>query len=174
VRSVSFDLYFLERRPGQTWQDAFAALDGGAEGRAFGEEEESRWRAVEAALRTVIPDADLFVGEDNRELSDEATGLQLSMFVGEISLSVPYWYEGPEAERMTETLKAVARAVEEATGLVAFDPQADAPFLDGGDTTAASTFQEVHDSLVSRGIRTGEAAPPPRPKRPFWRRLFRS
>ena len=68
MRSVSFDLYFLERRAEQTWQDAFAALEGGAEGRAFGEEEESRWRAVEAAFRTVIPDAELFVGEDNREL----------------------------------------------------------------------------------------------------------
>ncbi len=170
---MSFDLHFLERRPGQTWQDAFDALEG-AEGRAFAEEDESRWRAVEAAFRTVFPDADLFVGEDNRELSDEATGLQLSMFVGEVSLSVPYWYEGPEAERMTETLKAVARAVEEATGLVAFDPQADEPFLDGSDATAASTFQDVHDSLVSRGIRTGEAVPPPQPKQPFWRRLFRS
>ena len=60
---------------------------------------------------------------------------------------------------MTETLRDVARAVEQgATGLVAFDPQADAPFLDGGDATAASTFQDVHDSLVSRGIRTGRRA----------------
>ena len=68
----------------------------------------------------------------------------------------------------------MARAVEQATGLVAFDPQADAPFLDGGDATAASTFQDVHDSLVSRGIRTADAVPPPQPKPPFWRRLFRS
>ena len=80
----------------------------------------------------------MFVGEDNRELTDEATGLQLSMFVGE------------------------------------FDPQADAPFLDGGDATAASTLQDVRDSLARRGIRTDEAVPPPQPKQPFWRRLFRS
>ena len=75
---------------------------------------------------------------------------------------------------MTETLKAVARAVEEATGLVAFDPQADAPFLDGGDATAASTLQDVRDSLARRGIRTDGAVPPPQPKQAFWRRLFRS
>ena len=114
------------------------------------------------------------MAEDSRELSDEATGLQLSMFPGEIGLSVPYWYEGPEAERMTETLRAVARVVEEATGLVAFDPQANEPFLGGGDATAARTFQDVHDSFTSRGIEPGIAAATASPRQPFWRRLFRS
>ena len=91
---MSFDLYFLERRPGGSWDDALAALEGGDEGRAFGPDEESRWVAVEAAFRSLIPGAEVFVGDDHRELSDLETGLQLSMSPGEISLNVPYWYEG--------------------------------------------------------------------------------
>ena len=170
---MSYDLYFLERRPGETWDEALAGLEHADEGREFGAEEERIWHAVEAAVKSVVPDAELFVGENHRELSDEATGLQLSLFPGELSLSVPYWYEGPEAERMTETLRRLARVVEEATGLVAFDPQANEPFLGGGDTTAAKTFQDVHDTFVERGIQPGQAVAPPPTKRPFWRRFFR-
>ena len=168
---MSFDLYFLERRPGPSWEDALDALEGGAEERSFGPDDESRWVAVEAAFRSLIPAADVFVGDDHRELSDTETGLQLSMFPGEISLSVPYWYEGDEAEQMTETLRGVARAVEEATGLVAFDPQANEPFLGGGDATAAQTLEEVHE--FARGIGAdAPAAAASENKQPFWRRLF--
>ena len=169
---MSYDLFFLERRPGQTWEDALEALEGSADGRAFGPEEESTWQAVEAAFRSVVPDADVFVGDDHRELSDLATGLQLSMVPGEIGLSVPYWSEGPEADQMTETLRAVARGVEEATGLVAFDPQANEPFLGGGDATTARTLHDVHDA--ARGIGAEGAAPEAKPKQPFWKRLFGS
>jgi len=165
---VSFDLYFLERRPGGSWDDALAALEGGDEGRAFRPDEESRWVAVEAAFRSLIPGAEVFVGDDHRELSDLETGLQLSMSPGEISLSVPYWYEGAGAEQMTDTLRDVVHAVEEATGLVAFDPQANEPFLGGGDASAARTLEEVHG--FARGIGEGPEAPPAK-KQPFWRRL---
>ena len=58
--------------------------------------------------------------------------MQLTMHPGEISLTTPYWFEGNEAERVVEKLRQVSAAVEGATGLVAYDPQADAPFLSEG------------------------------------------
>ena len=138
-------------------------------------EDEATWRSLEAPVKTILPDAELFASEDSRELSDHETGIQVALYPGrQVSLSIPYWYEGPEADRMVETLRAVVRAVEESTGLVAFDPQAEEPFIGGGDAIAAQTFQDVHDSFVARGVEPGRAAAPEPTKQPLWRRLFRS
>jgi hypothetical protein len=98
-------------------------------------------------LAPVIPDAKEFAGETSRELDDDATGIQLSMFAGELSLTVPYWYTGSDAERVVGVLGQIAAKVEEVTGLTAYDPQADAPFLGEGQSSAPSTFDHVHRSL---------------------------
>ncbi len=116
------------------------------------------WERVKVALIRVLPDAEEFVSETNRELTDGATGIQVSIFSGELSLTVPYWYAGPEAQRMVGILRSVASAIEKASGLTAYDPQADAPFLEGGEHSAASTFDHARSSLeapVRRDSRPG-------------------
>jgi hypothetical protein len=69
------------------------------------------------------------------------------MFAGELIVTVPYWYTGSDAERVVEVLGQIAAKVEEATGLTAYDPQADAPFLGDGQSSAASTFERAHRAL---------------------------
>ena len=100
--------------------------------------------------------AGIFQADAHRELSDDATGVQVSLFHGELSLTVPYWYNGPDAQRLVALMRRVVLAIEEATGLTAYDPQADAP-SSGAEMRRGWDFDRVHDALVSR---TDTASPP--------------
>ncbi len=141
----------------------------------FTEQHAALWKQLEQRVRSILPDLDLFEGERNKELTHEGSGLQLSMFPGEISVTVPYWYEGAEARADAETLRSIASVVEEVTGLTAYDPQSEQPFLEGGADSAPQVFQQVHDSFADRGIASGQGAAPAtgQQKKPSrWRKLF--
>ena len=156
--NVSFDLYFLSLRPGETLRSALARQEEAAGAQAALDEADlARWDSVQAGVLALLPDAGIFQADAHRELSDDATGVQVSLFHGELSLTVPYWYNGPDAQRLVALMRRVVLAIEEATGLTAYDPQADAPFIGSGDGVAAGTFDRVHDALVSR---TDTASPP--------------
>jgi hypothetical protein len=86
------------------------------------------------------------------------------MDAGGVSLTVPYWHSGPDAERIVALLQHVVTIIEGATGLVAYDLQAEAPFLRADPAAAASIFDLVRRSFA-------ETLPEARP--PRWRRLFR-
>jgi hypothetical protein len=171
--SVSFDLYFLSREQHQSWDDALAALEDSAnDERPLAEADLALWRRLEAKVREVLPASEVFEGQRNRELSDEGSGIQVSFFPGELSLTVPYWHSGPEAERLIDILRRVASILEEESGLTAYDPQAEAPFLEGGAAAAATSFDMVHESLHERGITAGQGTvPSPKPKS-RWRKLL--
>jgi hypothetical protein len=161
---VSFDLYFLSPRPGETWDGAMARLEAAAtEKAAFDDADLARWDSVQARVAVLLPDAETFQGRAHRELSDDATGIQVSLSPGELSLTVPYWYSGPDAQRLTALLRSVVLAIEEETGLTAYDPQAAAPFIGSGDAAAAETFNRVHDVLASQAgsANAAESTPPP-------------
>jgi hypothetical protein len=151
---VSFDLSFVALGPGETFEDAMDRLEAlAADDSELAAADVALWQSVLERVRPLLPDAEEFADKSHRELSDDATGIQLSIAPGELSLSIPYWYSGPEAEAMVERLRSVAVAVEAATGLTAYDPQADAPFVQWGERTAAAAFDQVNATL-----RGGEAA----------------
>lgn len=165
---VSFDLYFLTLSPGETWQDAMDRLEEAAGTQAgLDDQDLARWAAVRRDVEPLLPDAEEFSGESHRELNDDASGIQLSLSRRELSLTIPYWYSGPDAQAMVKRLRAVAVAVEGATGLTAYDPQADAPFLGEGERTAAATFDQVEAAL--RPDQRSAAGEPGRFKRIFRR-----
>jgi hypothetical protein len=145
---MSFDLYFLALGPGETWQAAMDRLEEAAAVPAgLDEEDLAQWEAVWAVVGPLLPGAEEFTGDGRRELSDVGSGMQLALSHGELSLAIPYWYSGPEAQAMVERLRAVAAAVERATNLTAYDPQADAPFLGEGEQTAVATFDQIEAAL---------------------------
>src|SRR5947208_16690370 len=94
---------------------------------ALDDEAVAMWDRVKAAVGSVLPDAGEFAGPTSRELNDDTTGIQISLYPGELSLAIPYWYTGANAERIVGILNEVAAAIEQVTGLTAYDPQADAP-----------------------------------------------
>jgi hypothetical protein len=169
---VSFDLYFVAVSPGETFQDAMDRLEQlAAEESELGAADVERWQTVLDQVRPLLPDAEEFAGESHRELSDVATGMQLSFAPGELSLTIPYWYTGPEAQAIVDRLRSVVLAVEAATGLTAYDPQADAPFVHAGHQTAAAAFDQVDASLRGGAARAVSAEGAAQPKR--LRGLFR-
>lgn len=136
---MGFDLYFLERIPGRTWVQAMEDLEDDDDGRPLSAADLRAWERLVAALAPVLPDAAPGAGDESRALDDAATGIQVAFSPAEISVSVPTWDDGPETEPLIEVLRGVAAVIEVETGLVAYDPQADQPFLTDRDDADDAT-----------------------------------
>ena len=167
---MSFDIYFVERPDAERgWSEVMDQLEAAsAEQRSPTDEEIELWDRLVAAVRPVVPEGEVFEDERSR-VFDDGVGLQINMFPGEISINTPYWFDREQAEPVVQRLRAVARAIEGATGLVAYDPQAEAAFLDSGAESAVATFDKVHAFLETKlGTPEPEAERPSRWR--FWRR----
>lgn len=170
---MSYDIYFVRRPADGRWDDVLFDLEGEAgSDRSLQQDELEVWESIVTGVCSLLPDIESFEGDNNRELTDEASGIQLFMYSGELSLSVPYWYSGPEAEALVAVLRQVVEIVEGKSGLVAFDPQAEGPFLETDASAAASSFDKVHQSFTERGFSTGQGALPTSTPATGWRRLF--
>ena len=152
---MGFDLYFLEHIPGRTWIQAMEDLEDADDGRPLSAADLAAWERLVAALAPVLPDAAAESGDDSRALDDRATGIQVAFSPAEICVSVPSWQDGCATEPLVEVLRGVAAAIELETGLVAYDPQADQPFLGDGDD-ADPPADPVQRLLLLEG-----GAPPP-------------
>lgn len=157
---MSFDLYFVTRQPGQSWSEVMDALEEAAtDDPQLTPDGLAMWERITAGLADVLPDAELFEGDQTRELSDDATGMQVSLLGDELTLTVPYWSSGDEADRVVALMTRVAALIENVSGRVAYDPQADAAFLGEGERHAAGTLDQVHSSFAELGI-LGDARAP--------------
>jgi len=147
---VSFDIYFLSKGRHESWDDAMDALEL-AEGdeRPLTDDDFATWDAIVAGVLPLVPSATTFAGDNVRELSDDETGLQLSMAGDELALTVPYWASGDEAAPVIDLLQRVSAVVESVTGLTAYDPQASAPFLTVGAASAGESFDRAHEVLTT-------------------------
>lgn len=85
------------------------------------------WAALVAEAERVLGPVETFAGEDFYELTDESTGIQLSYYVGEAAISVPYWYSGAAAEAIVAKIYELGRSAERLTGFTGHDPQLDLP-----------------------------------------------
>ncbi|MGB3411246.1 MAG: hypothetical protein WBA45_08600 [Microthrixaceae bacterium] len=165
---MSFDLYFVPRPSDGRWDGVMDQLESGAaDGGELTSQDLGLWAQVVGAATAVIPDAEEIGGGGYRQL-DDGVGIQVSLFPGELSITTPYWYEGQDAERVVEKLRQVATAIESVTDLVAYDPQADAPFLGDGDTMAVASFDSA--AVVLRDLGTSSPTRSAVPRWEFWRR----
>ncbi len=136
--------------------------------RALTAEELDQWGRIAGAVLDVVPDAEMFEGDRYRQL-DDGVGMQLTMYPGELSVTTPYWFEGDDADRVVEKLRRVASAIESVTDLVAYDPQAEAAFLDEGSDAAPATFDHVATAMREH-LGVPDKRQPPRRRWAFWRR----
>jgi UDP-glucose 4-epimerase len=116
---VSYDIYFVRRDPGQSFEDALDAAEESFEGDPgpLSPVELEQWDAVLPVAREVLGDVDEFGNETTRELSDPTTGIQLSLFNGEMAIHVPLADYGGQSEDVMSRVHDLARAVERVTGL---------------------------------------------------------
>ena len=138
---MSYDILFVPRRPGQTWE---SALDE-AEGRdvleeAVRPERLAQFDRVVAALRARVGDVVVTVDDDTCEAT-HPNGLILALYPDEASVSFPYRHR-EDAAAFHDVIVDVVGILERETGLHAWDAQTDEPF-DG----------RVHDQAGLAGTR---------------------
>jgi len=120
---VSYDLRFVPRSPGQDWEEALASAEESfSQDRHVGGDLVDTWeRLVERCRPLLEGPTELYVTPEFRELSDDGTGITLTLFASEAGLTAPYGHGEPK--RLIATLFALARVVQEETGWRGFDPQ---------------------------------------------------
>jgi hypothetical protein len=151
---VSYDLYFLDLKPGQTWDEAMKSLEDPPSGGDARQAAPPDWAHVVARARGVLGEVSTYENPPSWELTHEETGIQLGSFGGQWSITVPYWSEGDAAAEVMKKVYALAVMVEEITGLRAYDPQFGQPVADLVEPkprAAVPVFDHVAKLFRNRG-----------------------
>lgn len=167
---MSYDIYFVRRDPGQSFEDALDATEESFEGDPgpLSGVELEQWDEVLPVAREVLGDVEEFSDETTRELTDRNTGIELSLFNGEIAIHVPIAEQEGESEDVMARVYELARAVERVTGLEGYDPQTAAPVSDqAGGAVAADRHERSwdDDDEDSESDGTSTTLPAVRPRR---------
>jgi hypothetical protein len=166
---LSFDIYFVTRPADGNWDAATAAQQRVDDAdSSLSEGDLAIWEQIKATVLDELPDASEVVGDQSRDMNDESLRLQFSMFPTEISLSVPYWSEGDEAEAIVGLLQRLTGQLEQITDLVGYDTQADCPFLEGQPRQAVDTFDHVRVVFDEHAASAPPSVASPAPRRQWW------
>jgi hypothetical protein len=170
---MSYDIFFVRRDPGQSFEDALDETEAAFEGDPgpLSDAELEQWDEVLPAARAILGEVQEFGDETTRELTHLRTGIELSLFNGEIAIHVPLDDYAREGVDVLARVYDLARAVERVTGLEGYDPQLDEPIgeLIGGDaggggrSDAPVWDDDDDDDVESDG--TSTTLPAMRPRR---------
>ncbi|MEV7036106.1 hypothetical protein AB0N99_38505 [Streptomyces sp. NPDC093272] len=149
---MSYDIYFLNRRDGQSWDEVLEAMEDTPE------DSEPIPAPLLEAWDRIVPQARRLLGtveiteyeQESRDLSHSGTGIGLSVFGDEVSITVPYWHAGDEASVVLSLVSALAAAVEKETGLTAYDPQTEHPLMEAPMEDSIRLMSRITDDLHSR------------------------
>ncbi len=120
---MSYDLHAFRLPPGTDPEDALEALEGGAGDPPTGQERD--WmRTLGDALAAAVPALERTELDDALELTDHH--LQVNVYTDQAAISIPYWFDGEEAQTALAEALACARVLRETGELSVFDPQLDA------------------------------------------------
>ncbi|MFE6888166.1 hypothetical protein [Streptomyces sp. NPDC057694] len=149
---MSYDIYFLSRGEGQSWDDVLEAAEGAVEdSERIPAELLEAWRRIVPQARALLGDVDITEYEQqSRDLSHSDTGIDFSVFGDEVSITVPYWHSDDAAERVLAKVFALCLLVEKETGLTAYDPQVEMPLAETSPHQAMSIMSSVTTDLRNR------------------------
>ena len=116
------------------------------------------WSRLVEALAPVLPDAEPCVGDGSRALDDDATGISLLYATDEVSVSVPIDHRPGAPAEIIDLVTRVVTVVEAETGLVAYDPLADQPFLPARRSSGGGGSDQVRHLFGDPGV--GQDRPP--------------
>ncbi len=137
---MGHDIYFVRRDPGQSFDEALEQTEEAYEGDPgpLTAAELEQWDEVLPHVREVLGDVEVFGDEATRELTHAKTGIELTLFNGEITIHVPQ--EDPDPDVLS-TVQGLALAVERATGLEGYDSRLGAP-VSGPEGSAGPSHRE--------------------------------
>ncbi|WP_225834196.1 hypothetical protein [Streptomyces sp. NK08204] len=149
---MSYDIYFLNRRDGQSWDEVLEAMEDAAE-----DNEPIPTHLLEAWDR-IMPQARALLGEveitqyeqESRDLSHSGTGIDLSVFSDEVTITVPYWHAGDDAAVVLGQVSTLAAIVEKETGLTAYDPQTERALAEAPPEGSVGLMSRITEDLRSR------------------------
>ena len=122
-----------------------------------------QWDSLLPRARKILGDIEVFADEATREISHPATGIQLSMFNDEVSITVPYWHDDDEAVEVMRKVYALAGAVEDETGLEGYDPQLEEAV---SEVRKVPTPKDCGPMSPAPRTRTARRGAGPHPRRP--------
>ncbi|MEV0713399.1 hypothetical protein [Asanoa sp. NPDC050611] len=131
---MGYDLLFMRRQPGQTWDEALEVAE---DYQDFGAgPDEQVWQRVTKRAKLLLGDLVTTLSDDNGQLTHEGTGIQLILCADSAEMTVP-----DSATAVLRTMFLLGQVVEEETGLQGYDPQAGQPIREAAadlDLGAAS------------------------------------
>jgi hypothetical protein len=150
---VSYDIYFLNRRPDQSWDEALEELEEDQDVEVEGlvpPELIEAWDRIVPRARGLLGEIELFENGETCELTHHATGIQASVFIDEVAITVPYWHTGDEAERILGSVYALAAMIEHETGMEGYDPQVERPISELAPQQGVSVMSAASGDLRKR------------------------
>lgn len=190
---MSYDIYFVRRDPGQSFEDALDELEGSFDDGDLGELTDSdveQWEALLPKVRELLGEVEVDDSDQStRELVARDSGIELTMIQGELAIRLPE-DSGQDSLELMTTVYALARTVEDVTGLEGYDPQTGEPVSTALDEDSPTRRQwpddqpddEDDDGVAAARMRAvtepvGDPRPDmapdpaPRPRRwwEFWR-----
>lgn len=150
---MSYDIYFLNPRPGQSWDEALEELEARNEDVVEGlvtPELIQAWDRIVPQARELLGEIDLFETGETCELSHKATGIQASVFIDEVAITVPYWHTGDEVGRVLGMVYALAAIIERETGMQGYDPQVELPVSELSPPHGIAMMSTITNDLQNR------------------------
>jgi hypothetical protein len=140
---MSYDIYFVRRDPGQSFEDALDDLEASFEHGDPGDLTDvdlENWDAIVPRARDILGELEVDDEDEvSRELTARRTGVEVRLIRGEIEIHVP-----DDRVRDTDSLELMAqvyelaRTIEDVTGLEGYDPQVGEPVSDQPDAGTPS------------------------------------
>ncbi|MER7539554.1 hypothetical protein ABTX77_32950 [Streptomyces sp. NPDC097704] len=149
---MSYDIYFLARDEGQSWDDVLEAAEARAgDNVPIPADLLEAWQRIVPQARGLLGDVNITEYEqESRDLSHSDTGIDLSVFGDEVSITVPYWHTGDRAATVLGKLFALSALVEKETGLTAYDPQVEMALAETSPQQGMSIMSGVTTDLRNR------------------------
>ncbi len=148
---MSYDIYFVRREPGQSFEDALELTEDGFDGDPgpLTSVELEQWDRILPLARRLLGDLEEFGDATTCELLHPATGVQLSLMAGEASIAVRRGAD-VDALLLMEKVYSLARIVERETGLEGYDAQLAAPVSEQRVSQAGSLAAQSGDDAGPR------------------------
>jgi hypothetical protein len=163
---MSYDIFFVRRDPGQTFEDALDDLEGSFQDGDPGELTEDdleQWsELLTRAYEILGPDMQVDEEDDSsHELSDPTTGIELALIRGEIGIHVHDDRRVEDDLALMSQVYDLARAVEDVTGMEGYDPQLGEPVSDRDESAPTRRHwpDDVPDDDEDRTGRRRRSAP---------------
>ena len=169
---MSYDIYFVRRDPGQSFEDALDELESSfqdGDPADLTEDELDWWAELLPQAREILGEVEVAGdGDVARELTATGSGIELTMLNGEVTIHVPDPAGDVDEVALMSTVYELARAVEDVTELEGYDPQLGEPVSDQLEPRPArdlgdSATDEDDDGRASSATAPAEPIGDPRP-----------